>query len=771
MSIVRSLLAFAGLIERPRRYTLHQHPQYVQLLQAVTNRQWPAAEAILRQRQSLDTRDRVINALVTVSDRPRWIDEWRQARSSAEALLVSGAHYARWAWEARGGGYSETVTESGLRLFAERLQLAQRELEAAAKLAPTDPTPWSWLVVCARGLELDLDESRRRFDEAVTRDRRNMFAHEQMLQNLCQKWGGSDELMFAHARAASALDRAGGTLHTLVAVAHLERALATDRDSGLDIEQLRAPAVRNEIIEAARKSIHAGALDDESLIEPRNWFALLFHLSGEHRLATAEFDILRGRMGEAWSYFGRPERMFSFARLDSAWSFSRGTVGAAARAVDTAVRTHRTIRRRVGFAAAILLGGWLGLQHIGPSAAFPTERPAARLDRDWESRSDNARSHYARACDAMAATDLSWHEFVGRVRGSVPTEVVAWAASNEPVIEHIRRAVTLPGCYLRQSRFAGLVNDDGDLTQRIRELSRLLSLRARIAADKQDLSLFKDSLTLQAGLARHVGSQPFVMQKLLGIAIASMLSDFVLMPLEWSSLSTQDRAAYIEFARQLESPPPMEPAAWLNEKDDALRDLAEQGGGVAVWLTSKGRLAAEMERAFAPAIAVASAPINLQVDSSSPVRIALAARDSEAAHWTTATVNAARYFAALVYFPQSRFFELYSRLVACQRGNRAVLAVSAAFLRDGQWPSALPASDEPDPFTGKNFVYRTTLDGFTLYSTGLDGDDDGGRHDERFGEKRDPYGKPSGAGADGDYVFWPIPWREAVRNSVGKSGQ
>jgi membrane protease YdiL (CAAX protease family) len=49
-----------------------------------------------------------------------------------------------------------------------------------------------------------------------------------------------------------------------------------------------------------------------------------------------------------------------------------------------------------------------------------------------------------------------------------------------------------------------------------------------------------------------------------------------------------------------------------------------------------------------------------------------------------------------------------------------------------------------DPYSDKSLVYETTDDSFTLYSIGADFDDDGGKHDKKWGAD------------DGDYVFWPV---------------
>ena len=52
--------------------------------------------------------------------------------------------------------------------------------------------------------------------------------------------------------------------------------------------------------------------------------------------------------------------------------------------------------------------------------------------------------------------------------------------------------------------------------------------------------------------------------------------------------------------------------------------------------------------------------------------------------------------------------------------------------------------DDDPLFTGQDLIYRRTNDGFTLYTTGPDGVDDGGLHDPHMTE-------------DHDVVYWPPP--------------
>jgi hypothetical protein len=59
------------------------------------------------------------------------IERWVAAsKSDATAATVQGKAYASYAWAARGGGYADTVTEQGWKLFAERLAKARKILNS-----------------------------------------------------------------------------------------------------------------------------------------------------------------------------------------------------------------------------------------------------------------------------------------------------------------------------------------------------------------------------------------------------------------------------------------------------------------------------------------------------------------------------------------------------------------------------------------------------------------------------------------------------------------
>ncbi|HKQ48534.1 MAG TPA: hypothetical protein VJZ71_10725 [Phycisphaerae bacterium] len=112
-------------------------------------------------------------------------------------------------------------------------------------------------------------------------------------------------------------------------------------------------------------------------------------------------------------------------------------------------------------------------------------------------------------------------------------------------------------------------------------------------------------------------------------------------------------------------------------------------------------------------------------------------------------------FVKLVAPNRIRSYELALRIEAERRGTLIVLVLHAEYAKKGKWPESLtPITKELkvktrsslaiDPYSGKMFVYRLNDGEPLLYSVGVDGKDDGGKHDPKFGEEN-----------GGDYVFWP----------------
>lgn len=116
----------------------------------------------------------------------------------------------------------------------------------------------------------------------------------------------------------------------------------------------------------------------------------------------------------------------------------------------------------------------------------------------------------------------------------------------------------------------------------------------------------------------------------------------------------------------------------------------------------------------------------------------------------------ARELARLDILTFSRPCLLAARGEATRRATHILCKVSEVYASTGSWPTDLrllkriPPKCLIDPFSGKPFIYRVDAGTPVLYSVGMNGKDDGGKHDRSWGEGFDNEILPA------DYVFWPI---------------
>lgn len=108
----------------------------------------------------------------------------------------------------------------------------------------------------------------------------------------------------------------------------------------------------------------------------------------------------------------------------------------------------------------------------------------------------------------------------------------------------------------------------------------------------------------------------------------------------------------------------------------------------------------------------------------------------------------------LLAFDFSRPYTIRLRIVAVRRATRLLFEMRAHRNQTGLWPGSLdtvlarvPAPFAIDPFSGRQFVYKLADGEPRLYSIAMNGKDDGGKHDESWGDTT----------VDADYVFWPLP--------------
>jgi hypothetical protein len=286
-------------------------PVAARLAAAAKQGDWRTISAELSNVEHPDDHMFYVRAAAYNSGVERWVDDWVAAEPrSTLPLLVKGAHAIDWAWEARGGGRASTVSEEAFKLFFKRLKLAEDCLDDVTDRDRDSATSWAFLVILGRGRQLGIDETRRRFEEVRRRHPWHLEAHDQMLQQLCQKWSGSHELMHEFAQQTLAEMPAGSPLGRLTAIAHLEHWL--DLPSGEDATYMSSPEVRTQLLAAADRSVrHPYYVRRPGWPSVHNAFAMAFSFSAEWAAAGEQFDLIGDLATEwPWQYMNRPDQAF-----------------------------------------------------------------------------------------------------------------------------------------------------------------------------------------------------------------------------------------------------------------------------------------------------------------------------------------------------------------------------------------------------------------------------------------------------------------------------
>lgn len=259
------------------------------LHEALSIRDWATARDLLSAPMSNDHRAFLMEIAAEVPGVQDWIEgPVRDEPGSVLPLLVQGAHAVFWAWEARGNGKAETVSEQQWKVWFRRLKLAEDRLDEVVDRDPQCVEARYFLVILARARQLSKQERWDRYNKLIELDPTHHYGHDQMLQNLCAKWSGSAEEMFDFARSRAAAGP-GTSLPALIATAHLEHRWSQEDDSAY----MEQPQVGDELVAAAEQSIWHPDYR-KTVATPYLWnrFGLAFSLADRFQEARRCFDLI-----------------------------------------------------------------------------------------------------------------------------------------------------------------------------------------------------------------------------------------------------------------------------------------------------------------------------------------------------------------------------------------------------------------------------------------------------------------------------------------------
>lgn len=288
------------------------YPEAAPLRAALTARDWPGCRAVLDAAAPM-LRTGLIDIAADEPDiEPFLRDVLRADPADGAASALLGRHLINGGWKIRTAARARYVSREQFERFREWLCRAEQVLIDGAAYQPGDPAIWSARLISARGLEVGLAETRRRYDRMIAACADHLPGQFSMVQTLCPKWSGTWELLHEFAREAAEAAPPGGAHGALVVDAHIEHGL-DDGDLFIYFSQQQ---VRAEIYQAAQRSIgHPDFTRGYGWLYALSAFALCFTLMGDQRAAAATFGRMDGLATESpWDYLGDAATEFAKAR-------------------------------------------------------------------------------------------------------------------------------------------------------------------------------------------------------------------------------------------------------------------------------------------------------------------------------------------------------------------------------------------------------------------------------------------------------------------------
>lgn len=115
-------------------------------------------------------------------------------------LILKGVTYTHYAWDARGGGYANTVTDDGWKKMAERLDVAEKALTEAWNKNPADPRAPTQMITVELGQGKGRPAMETWWKRAMEADPDNLEACTKKMYYLEPKWHGNPADMLAFGR-------------------------------------------------------------------------------------------------------------------------------------------------------------------------------------------------------------------------------------------------------------------------------------------------------------------------------------------------------------------------------------------------------------------------------------------------------------------------------------------------------------------------------------------------------------------------------------------
>src|SRR5262249_40917802 len=129
---------------------------------------------------------------VDVPEHVKKLGEWRQKMpTSPTPLIVMAKAQIGYAFEARGTGLANTVSEENAKLFASRMVEAKKYLEKAIELGVKDGEAFALMINAAKSLSMPREATEDILKEGMKIDPAYTDIYTEMAQYLMPRWHGN----------------------------------------------------------------------------------------------------------------------------------------------------------------------------------------------------------------------------------------------------------------------------------------------------------------------------------------------------------------------------------------------------------------------------------------------------------------------------------------------------------------------------------------------------------------------------------------------------
>jgi Domain of unknown function (DUF4034) len=212
----------------------------------------------------------------------RWVAQRPNSITARVALATAYSHYA---WNARGNGYADSVTENGWELFQQRMELSGKTLAEAFNLPDKCPEWYLTMQYLVRDLEGNKEAQAAAFEKAIAFEADYQYYYRAEAESLQEKWGGEKGDVAAFSNKIA--DRIGGEKGDMI---YFQIAVDINCNCGedQDLHGLSLPRIERGF-KVVEKTYHASLFN-------LNKMAYLASAGGDPLFANEMFK----RLEESW---------------------------------------------------------------------------------------------------------------------------------------------------------------------------------------------------------------------------------------------------------------------------------------------------------------------------------------------------------------------------------------------------------------------------------------------------------------------------------------